>query len=97
MGGVIMKLKWNDITSYSKGDKERTPKVLRTRIKNFEITIHRHIYYENTWLLTTDDFQIEKEDLYTDKFEEAETRAIDCILDKLRLYIEDYEYLRLLI
>ena len=36
-------IKWIDETSYSKSDKERSPKVWKLKSKDLPLIVHRHI------------------------------------------------------
>ena len=84
-----MKLYWKDATSYPKGDKiaEREARVWETTINGFEISMHRHVDYPDTWLLTAQAFGIEHMDLSTKTFEDAENKAIDILVKTLDEYV----------
>ncbi len=86
-------LKWKDESSYSKNDKERIPNVLSTKIEGFNIKIHRHIHYPDTWLLSCYKLDIEKKDLYTNDFNEATKKAIQYIISKLEDHLKLYNKL----
>lgn len=45
--------------------------MLEVDIEGFTITIHRHIWIENTWFLTCYDLKIEKHNLSTNDFDQA--------------------------
>ena len=83
-------MKIQDVTIYSKEDKERTPKIVRFTTESGVIfTIHKHMYYPNkyypeTWLISSIGI-CDNVDLNTDDFEEAKVRGINhikSILDK---------------
>lgn len=82
-----MKIKWIDNTSYSRGQRGETPpNILETTIDGTRIIIHRYKDYPGTWLFTCYELNIEKRDLSTDDFEEAEGRAISLLLNYLMKY-----------
>ena len=88
------KYKWADTTTYSRGDKERTPRVLSLSFKelNCEITVHRHVYFPDTWVLSCKSIGVDKRDLATNDLEEAKNKAIELVLDRLekrRIEIEE--------
>lgn len=78
-------MKMQDVTSYSQTDKERIPKIVRFVTESGVIfTIHRHMYYPETWLISSVGI-CDNVDLKTDDFEEAKVRGIihiKAILDK---------------
>lgn len=86
-------LEWKDESSYSRGTKEKIPDVLVTKIEGFDIKIHRHIHYPDTWLLSCYKLGIEKKDLNTDDFDEATKKAIQYIILKLEDYLKLYNKL----
>lgn len=81
-------MKMQDVTIYSHSDKERIPKIVRFTTESGVIfTIHRHIYYPETWLISSAGI-CDNVDLKTDDFEEAKVRGIThikAILDKKRM------------
>ena len=78
-------MKMQDVTIYSKSDKERIPKIVRFTTESGVIfTIHKHMYYPETWLISSTGI-CDNVDLKTDDFEEAKVRGINhikTILDK---------------
>lgn len=85
-----MILKWRDITSYSQGDNERIPKTWELRLEelNYRVIVSRHIYYENTWLLTCRNIDIEHFDLETDDIDEAKNKALKIVENHLNKLLE---------
>lgn len=81
-------MKMQDITTYSKSDKKRIPKVVRfTTESDVVFTIHRHVYYPETWLISSVGI-CDNVDLKTNDFEEAKVRGIThikAILDRKRM------------
>ena len=78
-------MKMQDVTIYSRADKERIPKIVRFTTESGVIfTIHKHMYYPDTWLVSSTGI-CDNVDLNTDNFEEAKVRGIiqiKAILDK---------------
>ena len=81
-------MKMQDITIYSRADKERVPKIIRFTTESGVIfTIHKHMYYPETWLISSTGI-CDNVDLKTNDFEEAKVRGINHIkniLDKKRM------------
>lgn len=45
---------WQDITSFSRGDKDRTPKTWTAKFGAFKITLTRHIHYSpDQWVASS--------------------------------------------
>lgn len=89
----MSKYKWADITTYSRGDKERTPRVLSLNLMEFncEIIVRRHIYFPDTWVLSCKSIGVDKRELTTNDLEEAKNKAIELVLnglEKRRVEIE---------
>lgn len=77
-------MEWKDITSYSQRDKERIPRVLECKLApNISVTIHRHIYYGNEWLLSCKFLGYDCFQLGTEDIENAKTKALVRVRDKL--------------
>lgn len=76
-----MKLNWKDVTSYRRGDIERVPRTWELKLEElkYKVIVTRHINYENTWLLTFREANIELRDLETDDVEEAKNKAIEIV------------------
>ena len=82
-----------DITSYSRGDKERKPGILEFKSESgikFSYMIHKHIYYGDKWFLTCRDLNITQHDLKTEDFEVAKEKAVDCLVGVLATKILQY-------
>jgi len=75
-------LEWKDTTSYSRGDKERIPRILEIKVEGLRIVVHRIIHYPE-WYVSCYDLNIEDRCLYVDDLYEAKIKAIDIILEKL--------------
>lgn len=85
-----MNLNWKDVTSYSQRDNKRIPRTWELDLEelNYKVIVTRHIYYENTWLLTCRGANIEQVDLNTDDIDEAKDKAIRIIADYLDKLVE---------
>lgn len=83
-----MLIAWKDVTSYSRGNKERIPRILEAEICGFTLTIHRHIHIPGTWLLSCCRLDLDNVDLRTDDFAEAENKAIAFFIKHLDKYVE---------
>jgi hypothetical protein len=81
-------VEWKDITTYSRDDKKRIPEILETKLDNFNIRIHRHIHYPDTWLLSCHQLAMQCIDLKTDDFNIAEISAINFLIRKLDEYVK---------
>lgn len=68
--------------------KDRTPKNIDLFLSEAGIiyTVHRHIFYPDTWVLSCEDY-FDKEDLNTDDINEAVNRATEKMLRKFRATI----------
>lgn len=82
-----MNLKWRDITIYKQGDADRIPRTWELKLEElrYRVIVTRHRYYENTWLLTCKETNIELRDLETDDVEEAKYKALEIVEN----YLED--------
>lgn len=76
-------MKWKDVSSYSKKDKERIPHTWELRIEGLRIVVTRHIYYPLTWLLICRELGIDGINLHNDNVDEAKSAAIELILSEL--------------
>ena len=75
-------LEWRDKTSYSRGDKERKPRIWELKVGGLRIVIHRIIHYPE-WYVSCYDLSIEDNCLYTDDLEEAKAIGIKTIIDRI--------------
>lgn len=82
---------YKDITTYSKSEKDRTPRVLENEANGIEFTVHKHIYYGDEWLLTCRELGIEMKSLNTQDMEEAKEKAIIEMIQLLGNAISKYQ------
>lgn len=72
-----MTIEWTDTTSFSQGEKNRTPRVWTTRLGPFRLTVHRHIHYpKEQWLMSTAQMLFDCEQLASPDIEEAKCQAV---------------------
>ena len=83
-----MKLNWRDVTSYKQGDTERVPRTWELKLEELKYKVIVTRYYENTWLLTFREANIELRDLETDDVEEAKNKALEIVKNYLNDLIE---------
>jgi len=83
-------IKWEDITSYSKSNKTRTPRVLCASINGLEVIVHKHIYYGEKWLLTSHELNLKGVPLDTNDFKKAKEYALQIINGVLKTLTERY-------
>lgn len=78
-------IKIKDRTSYSRKSADRTPRIIDFVLPETGIfyTVHRHIDYPGTWVLSCRGY-FDKEDLHTDDFDEAANRATVKMLCKFK-------------
>ena len=85
---------WKDITTYSKSDKGKIPKVWENRIHGLRIVVHRHIWYEkDDWLLSCNELGIDNWKLNNKDRNKALKEAIEMITGKLESKIKEYKYI----
>jgi len=70
---------WKDITSFSQGEKDRTPRTWQIQVGRVRVVVTRHIHYSPTaWLLRCENFGIE-EVLASSDIEDAKKEALATI------------------
>lgn len=79
---TLEKIKVKDITTYSRDEKDRKPRIIELEVCGIKFKVHRHIYYPDTWLLSCNELNIDKEDMKTDDLNEA--------IHNARVYIIGY-------
>lgn len=82
---------YKDITTHSKGDKERKPRILENEANGIKFKVHKHIYYGDEWLLTCRELGVEHLRLYTNDMEEAKTNGVVEMIKLLGKEIRRYE------
>lgn len=84
-------LEWKDVTSYSKGDTVRKPRVMECEITpGIKIRVHKHIAWEETLLLSSTDLDFDHLELGTSDFDEAKRRALSFAYERIRYIREMY-------
>lgn len=80
---------WKDVSSFSRGDKDRTPKAWSFEAGKLKISVHRHIHYPpETWLATCEPFFSNKE-LTEENEASAKAEALNSIQTLLENAIND--------
>lgn len=76
---------WKDITSYSRGDTERKPRVLECQLTpNIKFVVHKHIHCGNEWFLSSDFVGLRLVGLDTTDMEEAKEKGTEIMVQKLK-------------
>jgi len=77
-------MKWNDVTSFSRNDVDRTPKSwLLTLASGIRLVVTRHIDYPGKWVIRCDpyiDIQVLNKLRRSDDIDKAKEEAIKMIL-----------------
>lgn len=69
---------WKDATSYSRGDKDRTPTVLEINLGAYRLVVmSSHIYYPGKWVMTLRPLIESPFELNVETLEEAKVKAIE--------------------
>lgn len=68
-------IKWEDISSYQRGDKERVPSTLHAIVGPVQIVVTRHIHYPGKWLASVRPF-FEQRELKSLDLEDAKREAV---------------------
>lgn len=86
---------WNDITTYSQGDKERKPAVFENKCGDLRIVImNSHINYRGDWVMHCRVLGIDTLHLKTCKTQaDAEKRAIEIVRMKVGNLVESINLL----
>lgn len=82
---------YKDITTYSRNDKDKKPRILENEANGIKFTIHKHIYYGDEWLLTCREIGVEHLHLHTDDMKEAREKAIIEMIRLLGIKISRFE------
>lgn len=78
-------MKWRDMTTYRHGDRERKPRILECKLNDSIILkVHKHIYYEDEWLLSCSFLGFDCRQLGTTNMEQAEINALATACKELR-------------
>ena len=77
---VSEKIKVKDVTTHSKNDKDRKPRIVELEVCGIKFRVHRYIHIPGTWFLSCNEFNIDKEDMKTDDLKEAIHNVLQRIL-----------------
>jgi len=85
-------IKWEDVTTYSRGDKERVPRVWQCKIADaIVIKVHRFHALQG-WFLTCSSFDISAWNLTdSEDVEDAKKAALEYVRGYLEREIRDYQ------
>lgn len=78
MGGEFSRPHWKDISSWSKGDKDRTPKAWEVRIgDHFRLCVHRHMAFPpDVWCMTLTPVDSNPKELAAREISQAKIEAL---------------------
>jgi len=80
---------WQDTSSFSQGEKDRTPTCWTARAGVLQIVVHRHIHYEKTaWLLSCDGLRLGCRELSATDIADAKRETVEIVRGKLMEAIE---------
>lgn len=84
-----MAIEFKDTTSYSRDEKDRTPRTWQAHIGKFSITVTRHINYDpDVWIAMTSPDILDKKVLKSKDIEDAKKEAIDLFREGCQKIIE---------
>lgn len=84
---------WDDKTSFSKGENDRTPRVWECRAGLICIRVHRHRDYPGKWCISCFGiFGMEGNILAANNIEEAKKEAINLVIHRLRESLSDLSH-----
>ena len=76
-------MNWEDISSHSRRDKDRTPKTWELRLAGIRVVVTRHIHFEpDEWVMTCDPW-FEQRSLGRVDADEAKDAAVGAVREKL--------------
>ena len=86
-----MKAEWKDVTSFSRGATDRTPRSWQIDLGKVRVVVTRHIHYgPDVWLMRCDTFKIDKE-LVSKDIGFAKQEALDIVKGFLVIALEALE------
>jgi hypothetical protein len=81
-------MEWKDRSSFSQGDKVRTPKTFEALAGGLQITVTRHIHHEPTdWVLICEPF-FANTVIGNGTADDAKSAALDSVRAKLRAALD---------
>ena len=78
--------KWEDVSSWSRDEKDRTPKTWQCRLGPMVLVVTRHVHYRG-WVMRSD-FD-ECQPLMSSEIEAAKNEALERIMSCLLLVVDD--------
>lgn len=79
---------WEDVTSYSRGDTDRTPRSWKYDAGGLKIVVTRHIDYPGTWILRCEPWFSARQ-LESDDVESAKAEALGLVREKVRIVLNN--------
>jgi hypothetical protein len=77
-------LTWKDTTSFSQGEKDRTPRCWTAKAGRVQIVVHRHIHFPpDAWLLSCAALRIDNRQLKSKDVDEAKQEAVRIVRELL--------------
>lgn len=83
-------MQWMDTTSYSRGEKNRVPRVWRVDLGKVDITVHRHIDYPDAWMLKCNYLGLNRE-LSSKEVEAAKHEAVTSVKSEIDRKIDEFK------
>lgn len=79
---------WKDVTTYSRDDKDRLPRVWHLDCGDMRVAVHKHIHYApDAWLLTCSPF-FDKRELCAKDADDAKAEALALVREKVKTLAE---------
>jgi hypothetical protein len=79
-----MALEWRDISSFSREDKDRTPRAFELRTESMRVAVHRHMYYPGRWMLSVyGTLEVQMRPLEAEDIEDAKAEALAYVRRRL--------------
>ncbi len=81
---------WKDTSSYSRGEKDRTPNSWSLKVGIFDLIVHHHIYYEpSQWLASCSPYVFDNRELKSKDIKKAKAEALKLLKGLLNEAIEE--------
>lgn len=81
---------WNDVSSFSQGDKERIPNCWKIKGGKLTVTVHRHIHFKkDDWLLSCEPW-FSQHLLDSKEVEEAKNEALQKVRGALAAAVDAF-------
>jgi hypothetical protein len=85
-------LTWKDETGYSRGDRERMPRVWTLYLPIVTLSVHRHAHHEpDAWLFSCYQLELDNYRLKSREIEVAKAEAIACARSRCKAIMTSLE------